>query len=75
MYVTTTASYCSCQKSLYSMPDVSVAMLASACTVCHSKAQVPAEVDPTTFLPFGGFSVCLESDNCFDSVLQLSHAC
>lgn len=57
------------------MPDVSVAMLASPYTVCHSKAQVPAEVDPTTFLPFGGFNVCLESDNCFDSVLQLSHAC
>lgn len=32
MWVTTTASFCSCQKLLYSMPDVSVAMLACACT-------------------------------------------
>lgn len=75
MWVAATASCCSCQKLLYSMPDVSVAVLATACSVCHSKAPVPAEVDLISFLPFGDFSVCLESDNCAESVLQLSHAC
>lgn len=56
------------------MPDMSVAMLANT-TVCHSKAQVPAEADPATCLPFVDFSVCLETTVltvCFSYLMRAS---
>lgn len=47
-------------------------MLVSAYTVCHSRTQMPVEVEPTTISFCEGFKVCQEPDSYVVSVIQIS---